>query len=78
MKRHHDHGNSYKGKHLIGVAYSSEVWSTIIMVGHGGMQADMVLEKELRILYLDPKVTGSELRHWKKLEHRRPQSPLSW
>jgi hypothetical protein len=22
---------------------------------HGGMQADMILEKELRILYLDPK-----------------------
>ena len=25
VKRHHDHGNSYKGKHLIAVAYSSEI-----------------------------------------------------
>ena len=28
----------------------SEVQSTLIMVGHGGIQADMVLEKELRVL----------------------------
>ena len=39
------------------------------MVGHGSMQADMVLEKELRVLYLDPQATGSELRHCEWLEH---------
>ena len=39
----------YKGKHLIGVAYSSEVQSIVIMRGHGSAQADM-LEKELRVL----------------------------
>ena len=32
-RRHHDHGNSYKGKHLIGVAYSSEVSTITVMVG---------------------------------------------
>ena len=47
---HHDYGDSYKGKHLIVVAYSSEVQSIVIVVGHGGVQADMVLEKELRVL----------------------------
>ncbi|KAL6091852.1 hypothetical protein STEG23_032202, partial [Scotinomys teguina] len=53
VKRHHDYGNYYKGKHLIGVVdYSSEVQSIIIMVGLGSMQADMVLEKELRVLHL--------------------------
>lgn len=31
---------SYKGKHFIGVAYFSEAQSTIILVGHTGMQAD--------------------------------------
>jgi hypothetical protein len=25
VKRHYDHGNSYKGKHLMGLAYISEV-----------------------------------------------------
>ena len=39
------------------MAYSSEVQSSIIMLEHGGMQADMVLEKELRVekeLHLGP------------------------
>ena len=63
MKRHHDHSNSYKGKHLTGWLVISEVYSIIIMGGHGGMQADMVLEKELRVekeLHLD--FTGN--RKW--------------
>lgn len=34
VKRHHDHSNSYKGKLLIGVAYSSEVQSIINVVGN--------------------------------------------
>lgn len=41
VKRHHDHGNSYRGKHSIeAAAYSSEV-QFIIMAG--SMAADMVL-----------------------------------
>ena len=28
-----------------------EIWSIIIMVGHGYVQADMVLEKKLRVLH---------------------------
>ena len=39
----------------------SEAQSIIIMAGHGGMQADMVLEKDLRVLHLDPQATGSKL-----------------
>ena len=46
VKRNHGHGNSYKGKHLIVVGLIvSEIQSIIIMVGHGSMQVDMVLEK---------------------------------
>ena len=45
------------------------------MMGHGGMQADTVLEKELRVLHLDMQATGSELRPWVSLEQRLPQSP---
>lgn len=39
------------------------------------MLADMELEKELRVLYLEPQATGSELCQWVWLKHRRPQSP---
>ena len=45
LRRHHAHGNSYKGKHLMEWLTVSEVQSIIIMVGHDGMQADMVLER---------------------------------
>ena len=45
VKRHHGQGNSYKRKHFIVVAYSSEFQSIIIMVGHGDVQANMVLER---------------------------------
>ena len=36
-------------------AYSSEVQCVVTMAGHGGMQTDMVLEKELRVLHIDPR-----------------------
>ena len=43
---------------------------------HGSMQADMVLEKELRVLHLDPQATeGDSVPHWVEFEHRRYQSP---
>lgn len=48
MRRHHDHSNSYRRKHLIGgfLPYTSEVFSIIFVVGGGGrmagMQGDMV------------------------------------
>ena len=46
VKRHQDPGNSYKGKHLIGLAYRFR-GSIHYHHGrdHGGMQADMVLER---------------------------------
>ena len=55
MKRHHDHSNSYKGKHLIGAGLQFRV---LVHYCHGRKhsctRADMMLEKEMRIFYLDP------------------------
>ena len=61
MKRCHDLGNSYKGKHL------SEAGLQFRRLGryyhgrkHGGVQADVGLE-ELRVLHLDSKAAGRKL-----------------
>ena len=51
------------------MAYSSEIQFIIIMVEHGNTQADMVLEKKLRVLHLEMQATGSDLGHWVWLEH---------
>jgi hypothetical protein len=40
---------------------------------HGGMQADMALEKELRVLRLYLQLAGRE-RHWAWLEHLKPRA----
>ena len=60
MERHNDHSNSFEGKRLIG---SGLQFRGYCYHGgkHDGMQADMVLEK-VRVLYLDPKAAGKELR----------------
>lgn len=34
----------------------------IIMVGHSGMQADLVMEQELRVLHLELHAAGCELK----------------
>lgn len=54
MKKHHDHGNAYRGNHLIGVCLQfGDFVHHCHIRKHGDMQADMVLEKELRVLHLD-------------------------
>ena len=62
VKRHHDQGNSYKGKHLIGAGlYNSEGQSVIIMMWQRGrILADMVLE-DSRVQHLDSKATRKRL-----------------
>lgn len=59
LKRHHDRD---KGRHLTGLTVSDFLF-IVIMVGYGSVEADMELEEELRVLDLDPRVTGSELCH---------------
>jgi hypothetical protein len=53
VKKHHDQGSSYEGKHLIGAGLQFQR-------KHGIIQAYMILEK-LRVLYLDPKSTRRTL-----------------
>jgi hypothetical protein len=48
--RHCDHGNSYKGKHLIGTDLQ---FRGFVCRKHDGMQADMLLKRQLRALHLD-------------------------
>ena len=54
LKRHHGHSNSSKGKHLISAGLEFRSLVHCHHSGkHGGMQADMVLKKELRVVHLD-------------------------
>ena len=65
VKRHHDHDNCYKGKHLIEVIdysfrrlahyHDDGTWR----LECGSVQENIVLEKELRVLHPNPKATGS-------------------
>lgn len=45
VKRHHDHSNTYKGKHLTDVVAHNYRVTIIILVGHGYTQADMTLQR---------------------------------
>jgi hypothetical protein len=47
MKRYHDHGNSYKGKHL-NWDWLRDLVHYHHVKKHDSRQADMVLEKELK------------------------------
>ena len=62
VKRHHDHDNSDKGKHLIEVAYSfRDLVYYLHGRTHGRVQAGMLQEKELRVLHLDSKAARRRL-----------------
>ena len=66
VKTHRDHGNSDKGKHFIGTTYSFRgLVHYCHGEKHGGMQAEMVLEKELSILHFDLQVAEEDcVPHW--------------
>lgn len=86
MKRHRDHRNSYKGKQLIRA--DLEV-SSLVHNSHGGKhgstQADMVLQRWLGVLRLDPRAawresfTGPGLSVWNLKAHPSDKfSPTSF
>ena len=56
-----DHGNPYKRKHFIGAGLQ---FRGLVHYHHGGkhgsIQADVVLEKELRVLHLDLKAAEKD------------------
>ena len=61
VKRHHVHVYSYKGKDFTGVDLQ---FGGLVHYYHGrkqdSKQADMVLERVVRVLHLDPQATGSD------------------
>ena len=61
MKRHQEHSNSYKGKHLILAGLQVQKSTVHYHHGrkHGSIQADMVPE-ELRVLHLNQQAVGRE------------------
>ena len=75
MKRYHDHLRFYKGKHLIGVAYSFRglVHYHLGRTWHAGRHDT---REELRVLHIDLQSTGSELYPLGMAQaYVRPQSP---
>ena len=78
VKRHHDQGNSYKAKHFIGAGLQVQKFSPLSSwQEHGSVQADMVLEKKLRVLHLDLKAARRRLSSTlgRNFSTRRPQNP---
>ena len=71
VKKHHGHGNSNGGLaySFRGLVYYQHVRK------HGSTQADVVLEKELRVLHLDPQAKETERDTLVRFEHLRPKSP---
>ena len=62
MKKHHVHSNSYEGKHLTGAGLQFRVLVHCHPGRtHGGMQADRVLERYLKVLQLNPQTAGREM-----------------
>ena len=61
---HHDHGDSFNGKHSMWVTTYSvrDLGHYLHSREHGSLQTDMVLEKE--VLHVDLQPTGSRLSHW--------------
>ena len=66
MKRHRDHATLIKGNISLQLAFSVKGLVLYCHGGkHGSMQTDTVLETELRILHLDPKIVeGDYVPHW--------------
>ena len=69
MKKHHNHSNLHNGKHLIGMAYSFRgLGHYHHSATHDNVQADKLLENELKVLHLYPQVTRRDLL-WMLFEH---------
>jgi hypothetical protein len=67
--------NLIKRKHLIGAGLQFQRFSPLPLCGeHGIMQGDTVLEKELRVLHLDPHTAPGDCVTLARVEHIRPQS----
>lgn len=57
VKRHNDYGSPYIEQHLIGTAFN---FKGLVCYRHGTAQANMVLERWLRVLHPDHQTTGRQ------------------
>ena len=77
MKRHHDGGNTYKGKDLFGAGL---LFRELVHYHHGrkhdDMQTEMMLEKMLRVLHLDRQSVERDSEPLALAWVLRTQSPL--
>lgn len=64
MRRHHDCGNIYRGKLLIIMSWLYS-FRGLVHCHHGGKHGRVVLEKELRVVLLDPQAgEGDYVPYW--------------
>lgn len=62
MRRHHYHSNSYKGMTFNRGGLHFQMICPLHHAGHGGMQADVVLEKKPSVCNLSLQTMGGGLR----------------
>lgn len=60
VKKYHDHSTSYKGKYFIGLGLQFQWFCPL---SSWNMQEDMVLEKKLTTLHLNPETVKVSLCH---------------
>jgi hypothetical protein len=67
LKRDRDHSNSYEEKHLTGAGLQFRGLVCFCHGGkHGGIQPDMLLDRDLRTLHLDSEAAESDKKKKKK------------
>jgi hypothetical protein len=72
VKKYHDHGNSYKGKHLIAADLQAHRFSNYLHVGNNVRNgAGEVVGSSTS----GPSGSRKRERHWAWLEHLKPQNP---
>jgi hypothetical protein len=78
VKRHGDHRNSFKGKHLIGAGLK---FINLVHCHHGRKHGDKQVGVVLKVLYLDPQAAQKDskpLKLWKpQIPHPTGTLPLT-
>ena len=66
MKKHHGHKSCYKGQYFVGAGLEFRGLVHYCHCGkHDSVQAGMMLQKDLRVLHLDPQaVEGDSEPYW--------------
>ena len=76
MRRHHDQGNSYNVKHLIGAGLQFQRFSPLSSWWEAWRHAASHGDTGAEVLHLHLKEEGDCVPHWEYLEHIGAQSLL--